>query len=765
MKTLLIVESPAKSKTIEKLLGSNYIVLSSFGHIRNLDKKSLGIDIEDNFRPNYRILTERSKQIKAIQDTMKSVDKVLLASDEDREGEAIAWHCAIVFKLSVNDNNRITFHEITKEALETAVANPRKIDMNMVYSQQARQILDKLIGFKLSPLLWRYIAPKLSAGRVQSVALKIIIDQEVEISKFSEKKYYKTVGIFNKKINAILNERFVETTAVNNFLNDCKSAIFTINDINKSSLEKRPPPPYTTSTIQQDACTRFMIGAKKVMSVLQNLYESGLITYHRTDSTNLSTQIVNQIKTYVTDKFGKNYLHVRIYKSKIKCAQEAHEAIRPTNIEMPEITKDGFDEIEKKIYNIIWKRTVASQMSALMYDLYTINIKISNRSELFISKVEKVTFDGYRRIYDDRIKNDDVTVDDSIQEMPEDFIPDQFKKDDTLNYTKITSVEKYDSAPLRYNESSLIKKMEKVGIGRPSTYAGTIETIMERKYVEKKDIKGEKRETMNYILEKDNIKTKVENITLGGEKKKLIPTDLGKETNKFLEEHFVDILDYNFTSQLEERLDNIANNNAIWNDVIQDFYDIFNPSVVKLNNKELVAKAKDDRKRLLGKDNDDNNIYAYIGKFGPVIQIGEDKDKKYLKLDEKYSVNTVTLEDYKEFSVYKYPKKIGVFEEKDVLLKNGAYGLYISYNDNNYKLINDYDENLTLEDAIACIKDKQSMKVGPYTIKKGPYGMYILYDKKFFSIPSEYDPMNLTEEECEKIVQIPKKKFVKIAKK
>jgi DNA topoisomerase-1 len=764
MKTLLIVESPAKSKTIEKLLGSNYVVLSSFGHIRNLDKKSLGIDIEDNFRPNYRILTERSKQIKQIQDTIKSVDKVLLASDEDREGEAIAWHCAIVFKLNVSDNNRITFHEITKEALESAVANPRKIDMNMVYSQQARQILDKLIGFKLSPLLWRYIAPKLSAGRVQSVALKIIIDQEVEISKFSEKKYYKTSGIFNKNIKSLLNEKFIEQSVVNNFLNDCKSAIFTISDINKSSLEKRPPPPYTTSTIQQDACSRFMIGAKKVMSVLQKLYESGLITYHRTDSTNLSTQIVNQIKTYITDKFGKKYLHVRIYKSKIKCAQEAHEAIRPTNIEKAEITSAEFDEIDKRIYNIIWKRTVASQMSALMYDLFTITIKISNRSELFISKIEKVTFDGYRKIYDDRIKNDDITLDDSIEEMPEDFVVDQLKKDDVVNYNKISCTEKYDNPPLRYNEASLIKKMEKVGIGRPSTYAGTIETIMERKYVEKKDIKGEKRETINYTLEKGNIKNKVETITFGGEKKKLIPTDLGCETNKFLEEHFVDILDYNFTSQLEEKLDNIANNNAIWNDVIQDFYDIFNPSVVKLNNKELVAKAKDDRKRLLGKDGD-NNIYAYIGKFGPVIQIGEDKDKKYLKLDEKYSVNTVTLEDYKQFSVSKYPKKIGVFEEKEVFLKNGAYGLYIQHDEKNYKLINDYDENMTLEDAIACIKEKQSIKVGAYTIKKGPYRMYILYDKKFFSIPSEYDPMNLSEEDCKKIVEIPKKKFVKIAKK
>jgi DNA topoisomerase-1 len=478
MKTLLIVESPAKSKTIEKLLGDGYIVLSSFGHIRNLDKKSLGIDVNNDFEPNYRILTDRSKQIKAIQDTIKKVDNVLLASDEDREGEAIAWHCAIVFKLDVNSKNRICFHEITKSALEHAVANPRKINMSMVYSQQARRILDRLVGFNLSPLLWKYIAPKLSAGRVQSVALKVIVDQEKEIEKFTEKKYFKTVGNFDKKIVGTLNNNFSKNEDVSDFLEQCKSALFVIKSVEKSRLEKRPPPPYITSTIQQDACNRFGVGAKKIMSSLQKLYEHGLITYHRTDSTNLSTSAQDDIKKIILEKFGKNYCHPRIYKSKIKCAQEAHEAIRPTHFEKAELD-DSFEPIEKKIYNIIWKRTVASQMSAYVYDNYTIKIGTNINEYLFISKIEKKIFDGYKIVYDDTFKgDDDAKEDDDIIVNNDSLLLDDIKEGESINYTKITSTEKYDNNLARYTEASLIKKMEKVGIGRPSTYSNIIETII-----------------------------------------------------------------------------------------------------------------------------------------------------------------------------------------------------------------------------------------------------------------------------------------------
>ena len=757
MKTLLIVESPAKSKTIEKLLGSNYIVLSSFGHIRNLDKKSLGIDVEDNFKPNYRILTDRSKQIKAIQETIKKVDRVLLASDEDREGEAIAWHCAIVFKLKLDDNNRICFHEITKSALENAVANPRKIDMAMVYSQQARRILDRLVGFKLSPLLWKYICPKLSAGRVQSAALKIIIDQENEINKHTEKKYYKTVGLFNKKINGLLNKNFESIENINLFLDNCKKAIFTIKSIDKKTVNKKPPPPYITSTLQQDAGTRFGIGSKKIMSILQKLYENGLITYHRTDSTNLSSHIKDEISKYIIDKFGKKYSHPRTYKSKVKCAQEAHEAIRPTHIENEELN-DTFDAFDKKVYNLIWKRTVASQMSECIVDVYTITINISNRTELFMSKAEKIIFDGYKKIYDD-YKNDSESDEDILKS---DFLIDVIKENEILNYTKITSSEKYQQPPPRYTEASLIKKMEKNGIGRPSTYSNIIETIIDRKYVEKKDIKGLKIDISVFILEKNEIKDKKENITIGGEKKKLVPTDLGINTTKFLEKNFENILNPDFTSQLEEKLDNIANDDASWNIIVKEFYDSFIPNVEKLDDKKMISQNYNDKKRLIGTNTNGENIFAYIGKYGPVLQVGE-KDIKYIKLDPKYSINTVTIDDYNEIT--KYPKIIGKYEGINVLVKNGMYGYYISYNDKNYKFCKDMDENLDINDAINCIKSSgkkevnQSIKIDKYVIKNGPYGYYIHLDKKFFNIPKDYDIDKLTKEDCEKIIKIPKKVY------
>ena len=776
MKTLLIVESPAKSKTIEKLLGSNYIVLSSFGHIRNLDKKNLGIDVDNNFKPIYKILSERSKQIKIIEETIKKVDNVLLASDEDREGEAIAWHCAIVFKLKTDIPNRICFHEITKSALENAVANPRKINMSLVYSQQTRRILDRLVGFKLSPLLWKYIAPKLSAGRVQSTALKVLIDQEKEISKHLEKKYYKTIGIFylnnaKDKINSLLNTNFENVDDVNLFLNNCKEASFLIKNIDKKTNEKRPPPPYTTSSIQQDIGTRFNISAKKTMGILQKLYENGLITYHRTDSTNLSTHIQDEIKNYIMEKHGKKYLHTRTYKSKIKCAQEAHEAIRPTHINIEELD-DSYDGIEKKVYNLIWKRTVASQMSAQILDLYTITISISNRKELFNTKIEKVIFDGYKKIYDDNIKKEDSeSSDDDEILLSSESIIDIIKQNDVLKYNKITSTEKNQTPPQRYTESSLIKKMEKIGIGRPSTYSNIIETIIERKYVEKKDIKGKKIDIRVFILEKNNIKNNVDSIVFGGEKKKLVPTDLGISTTQFLESNFNDILDINFTSNLEEKLDDIANSTVIWHDVIRDFYDLFIPNVEKLDDKKLISKNYNDKKRFIGNNSEGIPIYTYIAKYGPVFQVGEGSEIKYIKLDSKYSISSVTIDDYNEIT--KYPKKIGSYQNKDIIIKNGMYGYYISYNDKNYKLLENMDETLSLEDAINCIEksninnansnNKTTLinKIDKYTIKNGPYGHYIEYDKKFYNIPKEYDIDKLTKELCDIIIKIPKKAYKK----
>jgi DNA topoisomerase-1 len=747
MKTLLIVESPAKSKTIEKLLGPDYVVLASFGHIRNLDKKNLGIEVDNDFRPIYKILCDKKKQIKAIEDKIKTVDRVLLASDEDREGEAIAWHCAIVFKLSTNEKNRICFHEITKSALEHAVNNPREIDMSMVYSQQARRILDRLVGFKLSPLLWKHIAPKLSAGRVQSAALKIIVIQENEIKKFSEKKYYKTIGTFDKKISGVLNIQFDNKCSVEQFLESCKSSIFTIKSITKTNIEKRPAPPYTTSSIQQDIGMRFGLGSKKIMSVLQHLYEQGHITYHRTDSTNLSKSIQNEIKEYIINKIDKKYVHLRSYISKIKCAQEAHEAIRPTHIDV-EVLDNKFDEIDKKIYNIIWKRTVSSQMSASKSEVYNIIISISNRTEYFTSKAEKIVFDGYKKIYEDIVKKEDsADLDDTEDNLPSDFLIDNIEENEKINYIKIVCNEKYHNPPFRYSEATLIKKMEKNGIGRPSTYSSIIETLMERKYIEKKDVKGNKIETINHILEKNSIKEKKEHIILGSEKKKLIPSELGIQTTNFLEMNFNKLLDIDFTALLEEKLDNIANNKDMWNKVVSDFYYDFLPQIIQLNDS--------DKKRFLGNDEYGKPVYAYVAKFGPVFQIDNGKNAKYIKLNSNMCVDSVTLEDLKKID--NIPKVLGMYEDKEIILKNGVYGYYLSYNNKNYKILENYDKNLSLEEALECLKENNEKKIGDYIIKTGKYGPYILFNKKFYNIPQKYNIENITKDQCYEIIQLSKK--------
>ena len=814
MKTLLIVESPAKSKTIEKLLGSGYIVLSSFGHIRNLDDKNMGIDVENGFKPTYKIMPSRSKEIKKINEVIKTVDRVFLASDEDREGEAIAWHCAVVFKLKLNEKNRICFHEITKTALEHAVSNPRHIDMNMVNSQQARRILDRLVGFKLSPLLWKYIAPKLSAGRVQSASLKLIVDKEREIDKFTENKYYKSVGTFDNNIIGNLDKNFEKEEESIAFLNDCKTAIYKIIGHDKKKNEIRPPPPYITSTIQQDIGVRFGLPSKKIMSVLQHLYESGHITYHRTDSTLLSSFIQNEIKEYIKKVHGNEYVHPRIYKSKIKCSQEAHEAIRPTHIDVIDLD-NTFDEYEKKIYNIIWKRTVASQMSACITEVYTMNISISNRSELFIAKTQKVLFDGYRKIYEE-LKDEPKDGKDDGDELLSEFSGANITIGMELKYMKITSSEKYQNPTPRFSEASLIKKMEKVGIGRPSTYSSIIEILQERNYVEKKDIKGKKIDVSLHILEKNVIKKKNESLMLGMEKKKMIPNELGKSTIAFLEKNFPTILDSNFTSELEQKLDNIVNSNIVWNSVVQEFYDDFEPNVNKLCNEEKkrYIGMKDDKKvyayigkfgpviqigdgkkdikfykisndyhvdtielsdveniiksdgntgnskRQIGIMEDGKNVYAYVAKYGPVIQIGDDKkDINYFKLDAEYNVETVSMEDLEH--IMKYPCTLGQHNNNDIILKKGMYGVYLSYNGQNYKIDKEKDGEISLEEAINLINNDENgsgskllKKVGSYKIMNGKYGPYVEHKKKFYKIPKNKSFEMLTKEDIDNLIGV-----------
>jgi DNA topoisomerase-1 len=782
MKTLLIVESPAKAKTIEKLLGPNYIVKSSFGHIRDLvkDKNDFGIDIENNFKPKYKIMATRTKQIKDIQDVMKTIDRVFLAADEDREGEAIAWHCAIVFKIPLDELNRITFNEITKNALEKAVSNPRKIDISMVNSQQARRILDRLVGFELSPILWKHVKPELSAGRVQSVCLKIITDKENDINNFLDNKFYKTIGIFNNNIISTLNKLFEKEQEALDFLELSKVSIYSVENIETKRNEKRPPPPYITSSIQQDIGNRYGLPAKKIMSILQTLYEGGLITYHRTDSTNLSTFAMDEIKKYISTHIGSNYLHPRIYKTKSKCAQEAHEAIRPTYFDKIELD-DTFTDLDKKVYALIWKRTVASQMSAYVYDAITITINISNNNELkFITKSEKSIFDGYKKIYEEiQEKKDD--EDDVL--LSNDIL-NNIEIGKILDLNKITITEKYKNPPARYTEASLIKKMELLGIGRPSTYANIIETILDRNYVEKKDIEGKKVDSSEFTYvnnkNKKEITKKVIKTSIGAEKKKMIPTEIGKITLDFLEKNFQDIVNYGFTNSMENKLDIIASGSLEWTQAVGEFYSLFHPKVELLNNTPS-QKAEHNKKRIVGTNENGKNIYAYIAKYGPVLQIGEDKDKekKYIKLDDKFNVETVSMDDIQ--SMIKFPKSLGKHKDLDIIVKNGPYGFYLVYNKKNYKIPPQFNELLTLEEAIQCVENtftKETIKqdndeneksndddkplsvnknvksIGEFHIKIGKYGPYILYNGKFYKIKSEYVPENLTEEDCIKIIGV-----------
>lgn len=818
MKTLLIVESPAKSKTIEKLLGPDFIVKASFGHIRELGKKNeLGVDVKDAFRPIYYKMSTKSKQIQDLEDTMKRVDRVLLAADEDREGEAIAWHCAIVLKISTTAINRICFHEITKSALEHAVNNPRRIDMNMVHAQQARQILDKLVGYEISPLLWRSIGPALSAGRVQSVCLKLIVGKEREVEAHTENKYFRTVGHFKKNITGVLIPPLNDENAILEFFNRIKSAKYFVESIESKIVDKRPPPPYTTSSIQQDLGTRFNFPAKRIMGILQHLYESGKITYHRTDSTNLSKHIMDQIKDYVNGQpeLGKKYSHPRNYLTKSKAAQEAHEAIRPTYITNLTL-EDTFDESDRRVYQMIWRRTVASQMTATSSEIYTMNIGIQNNPERFIAKAERIIFDGYKKIYDDNIiKKDNGEEDD--QSSISSCLFDEIKEGDIMENLKVESTEKYHEPPGRYSEASIIKKMEVVGIGRPSTYASILNKLFERSYIEKKNIPGIKKSGTCWTLEKKTIKNHQIDITIGNEKNKLVPTEIGKRTSDYLISNFDMIVNEEFTSVMENNLDKVASGDLIWNHVVSNYYDSFHPNVEKISSTTKTEAANNKKtlpsKKLLGED-DGKNIYVYSAKFGPVYQIGEDNDKgndktkKYIKLPEGRTIETTTLDDYRQDkNGSNHLKIIGEYNQQNILLKKGKYGFYLSYNDMNYRLKDGMDENLTFDEAKECISvfisPKQSSrgvqdsnsnkssakplskpfkqeqqtttqqtstqqqeqqpaeglpkKIGKYFIKNGPYGPYVQFDKIFASIPKTMVPNELTEAQCKELVEDKKK--------
>ena len=718
MKSLIIVESPAKAKKIGQLLGSdNYKVIASFGHLRNLSKKNMGIDIENNFEPIYENLSIRSKQIKEIKEEAKKCNKVILAGDADREGEAICWHILSLLKLPL-DTQRIVFHEITKTALEHAITHPETINMNLVNSQQTRRIVDRLVGFEISPILWRHIQPNLSAGRVQSASLKLICDRENQIENFSAEMYYKTTGNFNKDtIMATLNIKFKKEKDVTKFLDDASKSEYKISEIKKGTKIKKPASPYTTSSLLQDAGGKLSMSSKQIMASAQKLYECGKITYHRTDSVNLSEQILKEIKEFVITTYGSKYSKPTRYKTNIKCAQEAHEAIRPVNV-LESALQGDFSQYDAKLYGLIWKRTIASQMAYAEYNTINITISISNRKEKFLAYSEDLVFDGFLKVYSfEKSKNEEDEEETEVSKFETLF---SLKNGDIINYSQINSEEKYTSEIGRYNESGLIKIMKDTGIGRPSTYASIINTLVERKYVVKENRNGEKKKVKTYTLKNDKISNKEKEITLNKEKSKLFPTEIGKITNEFLEKNFNSIIETNYTSKMENELDEIANGKSEWKGAIKKFYNEFHPSVETMKNSGQVQNEKKKSERSLGLDPvTQKPIIARIAKFGPVVQMGEkgDKNIKYASIEGSMTIDKISLEQAVE--LLKYPKELGEYQGEMITIKKGKFGPFIAWGESKTYSLGDLDiDSVNRQIAIEILSTEPSGMKKNYNTNK-----------------------------------------------
>ena len=759
---LVIVESPAKAKKIEEFLGKDYKVMSSYGHIRDLKKKELSIN-EKTMEPDYEIPEEKKKLVTELKTNAKKAKKIWLASDEDREGEAISWHLCEVLGLDEEKTNRIVFHEITKQAILDAIKNPRHLDMNLVNAQQARRVLDRLVGFKLSPILWRKVKPALSAGRVQSVAVRLIVEREREIQKFQSVPYYRVTAIFAlisdsgnaTEVKAELDQRFNTHEEVEAFLEKCKDAKFMVESVTKKPLKRSPAPPFTTSTLQQEAARKLGFTVVQTMMIAQKLYESGRITYMRTDSVNLSTLCSNASKDEIIREYGKEYSQTRAYHTSSKGAQEAHEAIRPTYMNEPTI--EGTAQ-EKRLYELIWKRTIASQMADAQLEKTTININIVNTSEKFVATGEVVSFDGFLKVYLE-------STDD--EEHAEDFshILPALKEGDELQRREILATEKYSLAPARYTEASLVKKLEDLGIGRPSTYAPTISTIQQRQYVVKGDKTGEERTFTIDSLKGIKITQKLKKEMAGSEKGKLLPTDIGIVVNDFLMENFPNIMNYNFTADVEKKFDDIAEGKTEWTNWMKDFDKGFEPEVKEVLEARNQHKAGE---RNLGNDPKTGKpVFVKIGRFGPVVQIGsaEDKDKpQFAQLPSDKSIETITLEEALE--LFKLPRELGDYEGITVTVGSGRYGPYILHN-RKYVSIPKEDDPLTitLDRAIELIKEKREaeekrhLKVfdedDKMEILNGKYGPYIAYDGKNYRIPKakHESAEELTYEECMEIIK------------
>ncbi|MDR1897011.1 MAG: type I DNA topoisomerase [Prevotellaceae bacterium] len=753
---LVIVESPAKAKTIEKFLGNEFLVKSSFGHIRDLGKKgenSMGIDIEHNYEPEYIIAEGKEAIVKELKKLSKAAKTVWLASDEDREGEAIAWHLQETLELNKKNTNRIVFHEITKDAILNAIKTPRAIDNNLVNAQQARRVLDRLVGFEVSPILWQKVRSSLSAGRVQSVAVRLIVEREREIIAFKQESFYKVSAVFksaekNEKflLKTELNTKFKTLKETEDFLNLCKQAEFSISEIEKKPAKKSPAPPFTTSTLQQEAARKFGFSVSQTMSIAQRLYEAGQITYMRTDSTNLSSLAINTAKSTVISLFGENYSKVRQYKTKSKGAQEAHEAIRPTYIQNQTI--EGTAQ-EKKLYELIWKRTIASQMSDASLEKTIITVAISNSKYKFQAVGEVILFDGFLKVYIE--SNDDETE----EKESENLLP-PLKVNQQLLRNEIVATERFTLHPARYTEASLVKKMEELGIGRPSTYAPTIYTVMQRGYVTKEDRAGTVREYLKLSLLNDTVKTEKLKETTGTEKAKLFPSDIGILVNDFLVEHFENIIDYNFTAKVEEQFDEIASGELEWTKMIDTFYKPFHEDIEKT--KEVSRPASSER--ILGSDPKTGKpISVRLARFGPVAQLGViDDNPVYAGLKKGQLLETITLDE--ALKLFELPRQIGKYGEEEMTVAIGKFGPYIKVGKQYVALKKEDDPyTITKEQAIELIKEKDKkdkekiiQDFDDIKVLNGRYGPYISYNGNNYRLPKNVKKEDITKEKCQELI-------------
>ncbi len=756
IKNLVIVESPAKAKTIEKFLGKDYKVMSSYGHIRDLKKKNFSIDIEGGFAPVYEIPDDKKQLVAELRKAASQAEIVWLASDEDREGEAIAWHLFEVLGLDPARTRRIVFHEITKTAILDAIEHPRDIDINLVDAQQARRVLDRIVGFELSPVLWKKIKPSLSAGRVQSVAVRLIVERENEIKRFVSEPYFRVNADFRADdgtaLAAELSRRLPDADAARAFLEDCRDARYTVTDIQVRPVKRSPAPPFTTSTLQQEASRKLGFTVSQTMMVAQKLYEAGHITYMRTDSTNLSSLAIGTISEEITRGIGPEYLKVRHYHTKTKGAQEAHEAIRPTYIS--EHTIDGTSQ-EKRLYGLIWKRTIASQMADAEIERTTVEITPSTRSEHFTATGEVIKFDGFLRVYIEG--RDDADSDDASATLP------PISKGRVLEAASVTATERFTQQPPRYTEASLVKKMEELGIGRPSTYAPTISTIQQREYVEKGDNAGEERTIHAFTLADGKITSATRTETAGADKGKLIPTDVGTIVNEFLEEYFPGIVDFNFTANIEERFDDIAEGKIQWPGVMTDFYDKFHPEIEKTMSMRLDHKVGE---RVLGTDPVSGKpVSVKIGRFGPLVQVGtgEDEEKpRFASLQKGQSMATITLDE--ALRLFEFPRVLGDYEDKEVTVAIGRFGPYVRH-DGKFVSIPDSmaPAAVSLDEAIALIEEKRQAESKRLIktfdeeeglqVLNGRFGPYIARGKSNYKIPKTVtDPADITYEQALDII-------------